>query len=873
MSTNSREIAFGEWVKARRKLLGLSRKTLAARVGCSPVTLVKIEGGERRPSVQVAELLAKGLELSAEDEIEFTASARRALFGSNAQVVASVASSEQAESPVGGEARAAIRARNLPAHATSFIGREESVREAQALLRGPARLLTFTGPPGIGKTRISLRVAEGLLGDFADGSFFVALAPVRDPDMVPLAIAQALEVRDSAKMTVADRLKQYLEDKEMLLVLDNFEQVIPAAPLLGELLQSARNLKIIASSRETLHIYGEHNYPVEPLSLPGSDFAPEGIEGWLEYEAVRLFAERSRAARHNFALTDANAPMVAEICARLDRLPLAIELAAARTQTMSLEQILQQLDNRLNLLQNGPRDLPLRQQTLQYAIDWSYNLLDEAEQALFSAMAVFRGGANEQGIGVVAGVEDSTQGEERQGKQGYREVAQSLLAKSLLRQERGSDGVMRYVMLETIREYAGEKLVERGEAIGAQSRHSRFYCELAMKAQQNLKGPDQARWLEKLDVEHQNLLAALEWFATSGGQEDAQVGLGMALALWRFWEIRGYLIEGRKWLATMLERPQTAERTETRSSTLRAAGRLALLQGDYGAARTLYEESLGISEELGDTAGISSALFNLGFVSFDTGDYKTARAYYEAALPLLSEIGDRYFQAGALFSLGNMAAQDGEYALAEARYNESLRMYHQIEDPHGIGNALLGLGELARLRGDYEAAYALNSRGLNIWEKLGHKLNTALTLHNLGYAEKGRGQLSRAHSLFARALAIYKGIDERPGLAECVVGLAVVAAAASKPEKAARLIGVADGLMEDIGYALSGAERKEYDLARNRCRSLLDAERTDGEYERAVEAGEKLTFEQAVAYAMDESYLVPMEIMGGGWSDMAGEKA
>jgi tetratricopeptide (TPR) repeat protein len=415
-------------------------------------------------------------------------------------------------------------------------------------------------------------------------------------------------------------------------------------------------------------------------------------------------------------------------------------------------------------------------------------------------------------------------------------------------------------MLETIGEYALEKLVESedsGEAGLMQKRHADYYLALTLEAQPKLKGPEQALWLDRLSAEHQNLLAALEWSDSSDNA--SSLGLQLAVAIWRFWEIRGYLTEGRKWLLAMLSKPQAVPRTTLRAAALRAAGRLARLQGDYAAAYDLYEESLGISRELNDKPGLSSALFSLGFVAFDQGDNVTARARYEEALPLLRDMGDSYFTAGALYSLGNMAAQEEDYALATSRYEESLRMYREMGDLHGIANSLLGLGELARSMGDYEAAYKLNTQGLQIWEELGHRLNIALTMHNLGYVARRLGDQDKARSLFSEALKIYRDIEEKPGLAECLVGLAAVDAE-SNPEKTVRLLSAANQLMEASGYSLAVSERKEYDLALTTARAALE----DAHFDNAVQSGLALSLEQVVSYALDG--YTPVEGMLGSWA-------
>ncbi|MFL5734324.1 MAG: helix-turn-helix domain-containing protein, partial [Chloroflexia bacterium] len=520
------EAPFGRWLVERRKALRITRKELAQAIGLSIVTVEKIEIGERRPSRQVAELLASHFDVPAADQDDFVRFAR------------GVAPSTQGASTLAPSSDLAWRQlgrypNNLPAQATRFIGRQALLREARELLREPGvRMVSLTGPPGIGKTRLSLEVAVHALPEFANGAYFVALAPIRDPDLVAPAIAAAMNVKQHGPRPPLESLKEELRNRALLLVLDNFEQVLPAATLIAELLQAAPGLKVLATSRERLHIYGEYDFAVPPMDLP-ADGPPAPLETLGGYEAIALFVERARAAGRAFALTADNAGPVTAICAALDGLPLAIELAAARTQLFTPQAILSRLERKLDLLGEGPHDLPPRQRALRSAIDWSYDLLAEEERALFRRLSVFAGGADGEAIEAVC---DTA------------EAAGSLVDKNLLALDAAHDPP-RFRMLETLRDYAAERLVESGEDSATMRRHALYYAQLAATAEPRLTGPEQAAWLDRLEREHDNLRAALTWALRA---EELDLALGMGSALWRFWVNHGHFAEGMRWLESML---------------------------------------------------------------------------------------------------------------------------------------------------------------------------------------------------------------------------------------------------------------------------------------------------------------------------------
>jgi predicted ATPase/DNA-binding SARP family transcriptional activator len=524
---------------------------------------------------------------------------------------------------------------NLPAQTTALVGRLKETTVVRELLRQEqVRLVTLTGPGGTGKTRLGLQVAADLLGTFRHGSLLVDLSPLRDPTLVASTIAQTLGVRPAGGQAPLDSLKSYLRDREMLLLLDNFEQVLDAAPVVAELLAAAPRLKVLITSRTFLHLRGEHEFPVPPLALPPTrTAAPESLS---EYAAAELFIQRARAVRPRFAVTLETAPVVVEICCRLDGLPLAIELAAARCRFFSPQELLARLDSRLSLLVGGARDLPARQRALRSAIGWSHDLLTEAEQTLFRRLAVFVGGFTTDAACMVCG--DVEADGSSLPVQSVTEALSSLVEKNLLRREERSASEEegfdpRFALLETIREYALERLAASGEAETIRSRHAGFFLALAEKAERVVleEGPEEEGWLARLETEHDNCRAALDWSLTTG---QMTVALMLAGALERFWSRRGYLQEGRRRLAAVLERAKDAQPTAAYARALCAAGALAFSLHDPAAA-VLLEQSLSMERELANKPGMAASLLMLSIVVGNSGDRarKAPRRGEPGALP------------------------------------------------------------------------------------------------------------------------------------------------------------------------------------------------------------------------------------------------
>ncbi len=885
--------AFGLWLKQQRQARKLPRKELAAAIDCSEVEIVKIEGGARRPSRQLAELLAAYFEVPAAEWPAFETFARADL---PAYRLAQITT--RGLSPWRQLAR---RPHNLPTPPTSLIGRAALLEEAGALLRDrAARLVTLTGPPGVGKTRTALQVAEDVLADFTDGVCFVPLALIRDPALVLPTIAQALELRESSDRSLLQRLQDQLRYRQLLFVLDNFEQVLPAAPLVTALLEAGAGVKILVTSRAALRLYGEYELPVPPLPLPESPLGTS-FEQVGRYDAVRLFVERAGAAVSGFRLGPGNAQAVAEICVQLDGLPLALELAAARVKSLTVEAIRAQMAQRLTLLTDGPVDRTPRQQTLRGAIEWSYDLLDPAERALFCGLAVFAGGCTLEAVERVCGREGTGHAPRPRPKPSpIPALLSALVAKNLLCEE-GSGPSRRFTLLETLREYAGERLAASDDGAERHRQHLQYYLELAEQAEHALQGPQQVAWLDRLEVEHDNMRAALDW-ALGQGANTAALRLGGAI--WRFWVNHGHLEEGRRWLDRALAQagdpaaqsaPASDElfsRVPTRAvlaKALKAAGNLAYTCGDHPAARRRLEESLALSRQLGDTRAIAAALNNLGNVARAQGDYAYAVALLEESLACKRALGDRAALASSLSNLGSVVKDQGDHTRAGLLYAESLAIWRELGDEagiagtlnnlgveaftrgnddearvlyaealalrrhlgdkHGIAAILLNLGSVEWVSGDYPAARALFAESLKLRTELGDLEGVASCLHHLGYTALHEGDARQAATLFRESLRLNHDSGRKRGIAECLGGLAAVAQAEGYPAQAAQFLGALEALRSAIGLVLHRIDQTEVERNLALVREQLDPPT----FTAAWQQGRSLDLDAVVARALLDS--------------------
>jgi predicted ATPase len=661
---------------------------------------------------------------------------------------------------------------------------------------------------------------------------FVALASISDPTLVPSAIAQALQVEQGAGLSVAEALKQYLQEKQLLLVLDNFERLLEAGPPIAQLLAACPRLKVLVTSRVILRLQGEHTYEVPPLTLPTAGDRPPP-ERLGRYEGIRLFMQRAQAANSQFTITTENAATVIELCRRLDGLPLAIELAAARVSVLPPEAVLARLGNRLELLTSGARDLPDRQRTLRATLDWSYDLLSVAERSLFARLAVFAGGWTLEAAEAVCDA----------GK--WAEVLQhvsALVAKSLVQQQATVQHEPRFAMLETVREYALERLEESGELERLRRRHARYFLGLAEEEEQASQGPLQRAWLDRLQTEHDNLRAALAWSLTSQG--DKELGLQLTSALSHFWYVREHHSESRMWLQSALER--SSEATAARAKVLVGAGRLAWFQGELARANALLEESLSLYQHLGDDVGAAFALLILGRTAVSHGDRGRGETLVEESLAFFRQQGNMWGIARALIILGDGALFEGDVDRATAKFQKSLDISQDLEDAEGIALSLLYLGRAAHMRGDYERSKTLLEESLVVFKDSGDSRGVAEVLLELGRVARAQGDNARALALCRESLVLSRKLDNKTLIAFCLTTLAGVIQVVGDAARAGRLFGAAESLLQSSDAVLDPGGALNYD-------SDLTASRTrlgESVFEEAQAEGQAMTFEQAVAYAL-----------------------
>jgi predicted ATPase/class 3 adenylate cyclase len=769
---------------------------------------------------------------------------------------------------------------NLPAQPTALLGRESEVAAARALLEQVgARIATLTGPGGTGKTRLGLQVGAELVEAFADGVWFVPLAAIVDPELVVPAIAQPLGLREIPGEPLLTTLQEYLQTKHALLLLDNFEHLIDAAPTISALLAACPGLQVLVTSREPLRITGERELPVPPLSLP-TEHQARGLTptDLLEYTAIRLFVERAQAIKPDFALSAGNAVDVAAICRHLDGLPLAIELAAARVRVLPPGQLLARLDKRFKILTGGNRDLPARQQTLRAAIEWSHDLLDRGEQSLFARLAVFSGGCTFEAAEAVCAESDDLGLDVLDG-------LDSLTQKSLLRPEDGVEGETRFTMLETIREYGLDRLDATGHADTVRRAHADYFLALVEEAEPQLTGADQVDWLNRLGAEHDNFRSAMGWLEQGG---EVETRLRIASALWRFWWMRGHLTEGRGWLERGLAKAGELP-PAIRADALSSAGILAESQGDYERATALHQEALALRQHMGDRLGTTTSLTELGILARLLGDLDRATTLHEQALALRRDIGDEPGIAGSLYELGLLALRRGdygasaqllneslelcrksgdatalssvleslgilafyqeEYGSAARYYEESLTLSRELDDSRMIAHALLNLGEVLHHQGDMDRAEANYQEALTLLRELEEKSGTAFALYQLGKVALSRSDCRRAASLFLDSLALRRQLGEKSAIIESVEGLARVASVMGAAALAVRVFAATETHRQGIGVLLPASYAEEHEQFVARARAALD----ETSFREAWSRGTELTLELAIEEVLEMS--------------------
>jgi predicted ATPase/DNA-binding SARP family transcriptional activator len=772
-----------------------------------------------------------------------------------------------------------VRQSNLPAPLTSLIGRQWEVDTIRELLRqGSLRLLTLTGPGGTGKTRLAFQVTADLLDEFGDGVFFVDLASIQDPELVATTIAQTLGLQESGDQPPLDRLNAYLRERQLLLLLDNFEQVLSAAPLVAELLQAAPELKVLVTSREALHVRGEQEFPVPPLSVPplvesrglsaesprmrGSPELPTlkaQFSTLIQYGAVALFVQRAAQAKPEFALTEANAAAVAEICRRLDGLPLALELAAARVKLFAPEALLARLQNRLQLLTNGSRDAPARQQTLRDAITWSYDLLEEREKQLFRRLSIFVGGCTLDAAEAVCDdyglriadcslptvVPAISHGQSAVRNEEVLNSAASLADKSLLRHGETTDGEPRFRMLETIREYGLECLAASGELELLQRCHAEFFVALAEEAEPRFFGRERPVWLARLEADHDNLRAAFDWCQAA----DSPLALRLAGALAWFWNFGGHLKEGWQRVRAVLDVP--TEDMTLRARALWAVGAMSWIRGDLSLGRSHLEASVGLWREVGDAQGLGRALRELGNVLWLGGDLPGALRVHEESARVFREAGNEWDLALTLYPMGFECAAADDESGARASFEESEALFRKLGDEWGRAIALVGLGVVLGRRCEYTMAHAHLEEALAILREEREPWNTADVLNLLGEVAQRQEEFERAVGLYAESLALFAGVGDRAGAATVLYNLGSVAHLRAQSGRAARLFGAAQaaggpGLRVRFGALTSPTDRQED-------KSAVHAVLGEEVFAAAWAEGQAVSPEQAIAEALKES--------------------
>ena len=695
------------------------------------------------------------------------------------------------------------RPHNLPVQRTAFIGRESEQDKLRELLsRADVRLVTLTGPGGIGKSRLALQVAGKMADQFGGGVCFVGLSAIGEPGLITSEIAQALGMREAGNKSPQESVMEYLGglSQPMLLLLDNFEHLVSAAPVVAQMLTAGLKLKVVVTSQSPLHIYGEHEFPVPPLELPDAQSMP-ALEALSRLPAIALFVERAQSVKHQFALTKENAAAVATICARLDGLPLAIELAAARIKLLSPSAMLDRLESRLTLLTGGARDLPARQQTLRNTVVWSYGLLNSAEQTLFRRLSVFTGGCTLEGVEAVVNTKGDLGLDVLDGMA-------SLVDKSLAQQADQVDQETRFTMLSAIREYAFERLAESGDESSTRRAHAAYYLVLAEEGAEGIA--TQPQWLDRFEVEHENFRLAIDHLIRSG---DAEWGMRLGAALFHFFETREHLTEGRGTLGRVLAMEGAAARPKLRARLLFARAVLAAAQGDYRSARPLFEDSMEICVELNDKPGVAVALNALAVNARDRGELAAAAQLFEQCLGIWKDLGDPTGMARALSNLASVMKTQCQYERAFSLYDECLSMFRQAGDSTGAAWTLNYLGDVAREKADLEAARSYCEQSLSEFRRLNDNWGIASSLCDLASLSSDQGNNAEARRLYGEGIRLFRELGYKRGIARALECLAVNASAQSNGEQSLRLAGAAAALRQQLGVPLLPGEQRRLEKA------------------------------------------------------------
>ena len=771
---------FGPLLHYLRKRAQLTQRDLGTAVGYSVAQISLLENDQRLPDLTtIAALFIPALNLQDEPQLtarllELAAASRNA--GETAVTTRitrrAIIAEEVIESTAPLPTRQPQTASNLPAPLLPLIGRASELDQLRALLRDPGvRLITLLGPPGVGKTRLALQVAREVQHQFVDGGFWIDLSPIADQQLVAAALRVSIGLPppiDPAADEV-QLLRNGLRDRQALLLIDNFEQVIDAAPVIAEVLTAAPHITAIVTSRAALDVYGEHTFTVAPLPLPDVRHLPP-VKELQHYPAITLFVERARAVQPAFALTASNATTVAALCAHLDGLPLAIELAAAQSQVFAPADLLQRLIDRRPLTTRGARHRPAHQRSLSEAMAWSYRQLNPIEQRLFQALSVFAGGFTTEAVQAFEMIDDSIG------------TLSALLAKSLVQVLPDAGGELRFGLLETIREFAAERLTQSDDEATVRQQHAAYFTSLAERSEPHLTGIDQAQWLNRLEKDRDNFRSSLTWLLHEGrDQEKTELALRLCVALWKYWRYRCYLNEGYTWTMRALQAARHYPKTQLalRAQAEWGAGVLAAVKRDEKAATAHLEHSLHLWERTEDARGI----------------------------------------AGALTALGARAMYRGDHAQALKYQREALQLYEDEGELQGLAYAHNALGESLRAGGDYAASREHYQASLDLAQQSGHQRSIAVALSNLAQVEIATGELAAAQQHLLSGLAIFRAIGDAVNVASCVMSLACYYAGHHTPaeaERAAQLFGLADRLLHESGGTLEVVdqlEAQQYDTA------------------------------------------------------------
>ena len=830
-----RPLTFGFLLRNHRRAAGLTQEALADRAALSVRGLQHLEAGDAHPSRATLNALLEALELTAEDQ--------RLLQSTASETEGSLAKQRLKRDPAFGSKysdRARLLPPNFPTLLTSFVERDGELSALRQLLSAN-RLVTLTGAGGCGKTRLALRVVADVADEYTDGVWLVELAAMTDPALVPRALADSGGVREETGRPLVSTCVDVLRPKRLLLVLDNCEHLLDAcAELIETLLRACPLLTVLATSRQRLGLAGERALRVPSLSVPDSALATD-IATVMRYEAVQLFVERATAIQPGFVVSNHNAAAVVEICRRLDGIPLALELAAARLRALGVGQLLDRLDDRFGILSGGSRTSTQRQQTLRATLDWSYALLGDEEQKLLARLAVFAGGwALEAAEAVCAGrgIPASE----------ILDLLTLLVDRSLVIAETSPDEPSWYRLLETLRQYANERLSEASEESAFREAHAVYYLAMAERAEAELTGPDQVVWLDRLEADKDNLRAALRWFIEQGQAESA-IRLAVALLWW--WLARGHRSEGLESLVRLLAlRAPVAPLW--RMKALYAAGTLAWIETHPEQARDWYEHSLAMARQLGDRLHIALALDGLGRVSIDLGDTDRAAEHDEPSLAIQQEIGDHHGMAYSLFFLGSAALMNRDYVAAAARYSASLAEFRGVGDRFGQANALRALGDAARRQVPLVEARGLEEQSVRLARELGNREGVTLALDILGAIAVDEGDLAAARTYFAESLVYRRDLGARARLADSLERFATLAEANGQSQCALRLGGAAAALRTASGVTARPVWEREPDVT-------LGPSRDTAEAESAWVAGAGMSQEAAVAYALSLGEVEPSD--------------